>query len=67
LFARAGIRGAREIVVANGEKAEAAATDLGGKVVLKVLFSAIQHKSDVGGVAVGQMCFRPAGWAGDRR
>ena len=54
LFARAGIRGAREIVVGNGEEAEAAASELGGKVVLKVLSSAIQHKSDVGGVAVGQ-------------
>jgi succinyl-CoA synthetase beta subunit len=54
LFARAGVPGAREIVATTAEEAAAAAAALGGKVVLKVLSSQIVHKTEVGGVAVGQ-------------
>ena len=52
LFARFGIRGAREVVVERADEAERAARDFGGRVVLKVLSNEITHKSDVGGVAV---------------
>lgn len=52
LFARFGIRGPRESIVATPEQAEAAARELGGRVVLKILSEQILHKSDVGGVAV---------------
>ena len=52
LFARFGVPCARELVVADGEEAERAARELGGRVVLKILSSEITHKSDVGGVAV---------------
>jgi acetate---CoA ligase (ADP-forming) len=52
LFARFGVRGAREAVVQDAEGAERAARDFGGRVVLKILSSEITHKSDVGGVAV---------------
>ncbi|WP_343654766.1 acetate--CoA ligase family protein [Cupriavidus sp.] len=52
LFARFGVPGVREIVVSDAAGAEAAARDLGGRVVLKILSASITHKSDVGGVAV---------------
>ncbi len=52
LFARFGLPGAREQVVTNAAEAQAAATALGGRVVLKMLSAEITHKSDVGGVAV---------------
>ncbi|NVM93160.1 acyl-CoA synthetase (NDP forming) [Variovorax sp. SG517] len=53
LFSRFGVPCAAERVVASPAKAEAAARELGGRVVLKILSSQITHKSDVGGVAVG--------------
>ncbi len=53
LFARFGLSCAREQVVTNATEAQAAATALGGRVVLKLLSAEITHKSDVGGVAVG--------------
>ncbi|MGH2343128.1 acetate--CoA ligase family protein [Segnochrobactraceae bacterium EtOH-i3] len=53
LFAHYGVTGAEQRVVATAKEATAAATALGGRVVLKVLSEAIPHKSDVGGVAVG--------------
>lgn len=52
LFASFGVPCAREQVATTGEEAERAANELGGRVVLKILSSAITHKSDVGGVAV---------------
>ncbi|HEY6341511.1 MAG TPA: acetate--CoA ligase family protein [Bryobacteraceae bacterium] len=52
LFAAFGIAVAREIAVTDGARAEQAARELGGKVVLKVLSEKIAHKSEVGGVAV---------------
>jgi acyl-CoA synthetase (NDP forming) len=52
LFTRFGIDCARERVVATPSQAEAAARELGGRVVLKILSGEITHKSDVGGVAV---------------
>ncbi|PLP98188.1 acetate--CoA ligase family protein [Cupriavidus pauculus] len=52
LFARFGVPGVREIVVHDAAGAEAAARDLGGRAVLKILSASITHKSDVGGVAV---------------
>ncbi|MDQ7972908.1 MAG: acetate--CoA ligase family protein [Rhodocyclaceae bacterium] len=53
-FARFGVPCAAERVVATPVEAEAAAQALGGRVVLKILSAQITHKSDVGGVAVGQ-------------
>jgi acetate---CoA ligase (ADP-forming) len=53
LFARFGVPCAAERIVASPAEAQAAAHELGGRVVLKVLSSQITHKSDVGGVAVG--------------
>lgn len=53
LFARFGVPCAGEIIVSTPAEAEAAAEQLGGRVVLKILSSQITHKSDVGGVAVG--------------
>ncbi len=53
LFAAFGVTGTRERVVHSAQEAQAAATELGGRVVLKILSSEITHKSDVGGVAVG--------------
>lgn len=53
LFSRFGLPVVREHVVANADEARQAASALGGKVVLKMLSSAVTHKSDVGGVAVG--------------
>ena len=54
LFATFGIPCAREIPVETPEQAVAAASALGGRVVLKVLSADITHKSDIGGVAVSQ-------------
>ena len=48
-----GIPCAAERTVQNTDQARAAAIELGGRVVLKILSSEITHKSDVGGVAVG--------------
>jgi acetate---CoA ligase (ADP-forming) len=53
LFARFGVPSVRERVVTNAQEAQAAARELGAKVVLKLLSSEITHKSEVGGVAVG--------------
>lgn len=52
LFTRFGVPCAREKVVTTPDGAEAAAHELGGRVVLKILSAEITHKSDVGGVAV---------------
>ena len=52
LFARFGLPCVRETVVDDAAAAEAAARDLGGRVVLKILSASVTHKSDVGGVAV---------------
>ncbi len=52
LFARFGVPCTRERVVGNAAEAEAAARELGERVVLKILSAEITHKSDVGGVAV---------------
>jgi len=52
LFTRFGVACARERVVATPPEAEAAARELGGRVVLKILSAEITHKSDVGGVTV---------------
>jgi acetate---CoA ligase (ADP-forming) len=52
LFAAFGIPVAREIAVTDGARAEHAARELGGKVVLKVLSDRIAHKSEAGGVVV---------------
>ncbi|VTU28347.1 succinyl-CoA synthetase subunit alpha [Variovorax sp. SRS16] len=52
LFARFGIPSVRECIVRSAEEAEAAAHDVGEKVVLKILSRTITHKSEVGGVAV---------------
>jgi acyl-CoA synthetase (NDP forming) len=53
LFTRYGIQGVAEVAVAMPAEAAAAAQRLGGKVVLKILSRHIQHKTEVGGVAVG--------------
>lgn len=52
VFTRFGVPCAREIVVTTPLEAEAAARELGDRVVLKILSAEITHKSDVGGVAV---------------
>ncbi|WP_196259155.1 acetate--CoA ligase family protein [Pelagibacterium limicola] len=52
LFERFGLAGAEQRIVQSAEEAVAAARELGGKVVLKVLSNEIAHKSDVGGVRV---------------
>ncbi|WP_219209697.1 acetate--CoA ligase family protein [Variovorax boronicumulans] len=52
LFARFGVRGVREIPVADREAAQRAAPSLGERVVLKILSRTITHKTEVGGVAV---------------
>ncbi len=52
LFAQFGIPVAREMAVATPAEAEAAARELGGPVVLKILSRHILHKTEVGGVAV---------------
>lgn len=53
LFTKFGVQCAAERAVQTPTQAEAAAAELGGRVVLKILSSEITHKSDVGGVAVG--------------
>ena len=53
LFARFGLRGADQQVVQDAAGAIAAASAMGGRVVLKVVSRDIPHKSDVGGVRVG--------------
>ena len=53
LFAQFGIPCAAERTIQTSDQAQAAAVELGGRVVLKILSSEITHKSDVGGVAVG--------------
>ncbi len=53
LFTKFGVPCAAERIVHTPEQAHAAAVELGGRVVLKILSSEITHKSDVGGVAVG--------------
>lgn len=58
LFSRFGVPCAREVVVRTPAEAEQAASELGGKVVLKILSGEITHKSDVGGVAVGLVAER---------
>lgn len=52
LFACFGVHCAGERIVSSPAEAEAAARELGGRVVLKILSAEITHKSDVGGVAV---------------
>ncbi|HEU0203316.1 MAG TPA: acetate--CoA ligase family protein, partial [Burkholderiaceae bacterium] len=52
LFARFGVPCAREVIVTTPAEAVAAARELGGRVVLKILSSEITHKTEVGGVAV---------------
>jgi acetate---CoA ligase (ADP-forming) len=52
LFARFGVSCARERIVTSPVQAEAAARELGGRVVLKILSSEITHKTEVGGVAI---------------
>jgi acyl-CoA synthetase (NDP forming) len=53
LFARFNVPCAAERIVMTPAEADAAARELGGRVVLKILSSQITHKSDVGGVAIG--------------
>ncbi len=53
LFGRFGVPCTAEQVVDTAEQAKAAANELGGRVVLKILSTDITHKSDVSGVAVG--------------
>lgn len=52
VFAAFGVPGVREIAVVDAAQAAAAAEQLGGRIVLKILSGDITHKSDVGGVAV---------------
>jgi len=53
VFARFNVPCAAERIVTTPAEAQAAARELGGRVVLKILSSQITHKSDVGGVAIG--------------
>lgn len=53
LLREAGIRTVDERVCSSAEEAVAAAEELGFPVVLKILSSEIQHKTEVGGVIVG--------------
>lgn len=53
LFAHYGLEGAAQQLVQTAAEAEAAASDFGGNLVLKVVSQAIAHKSDVGGVRIG--------------
>jgi len=53
LFARFGVPVTREQTASDAAAAAAAARDMGGEVVLKILSRAIAHKSDLGGVRVG--------------
>lgn len=52
LFSIFGIPTVREAVVTSPEEAQVAARSLNGRAVLKILSADIQHKSDVGGVAM---------------
>jgi acetate---CoA ligase (ADP-forming) len=52
LFTRFGVPCAPERIVTSPAQAEAAARELGGRVVLKILSSEITHKTEVGGVAI---------------
>ncbi|MEM5274627.1 acetate--CoA ligase family protein [Cupriavidus taiwanensis] len=52
LFGGFGVPVAKEVVVATGDEAKAAAQAFRGNVVLKILSAEITHKSDVGGVDV---------------
>lgn len=52
LFHRFGVPCASERIVTTPAEAEAAARELGGRVVLKILSSRITHKTEVGGVAI---------------
>ena len=52
LFSRFGVPCVRERVVTTPQEAHEAASELGDRVVLKILSSEITHKSDVAGVAV---------------
>ena len=52
LFVLFGIPAVAEKIVVTPAEAKAAAQELGGRVVLKILSGEITHKSDVGGVAV---------------
>ena len=52
LFSNFGITCANEIIVHSAKQATEAASELGHRVVLKILSSEIMHKSDMGGVAV---------------
>jgi acyl-CoA synthetase (NDP forming) len=53
LFARYGIPSVTEYAVATPAEAGAAARHIGADVVLKILSRHVQHKTEVGGVAVG--------------
>jgi acyl-CoA synthetase (NDP forming) len=53
LFSRFGVPCAPERIVKTPAEAEAAARELGGRVVLKILSSEITHKTEIGGVAIG--------------
>ncbi|HEX5933425.1 MAG TPA: acetate--CoA ligase family protein [Pseudorhizobium sp.] len=53
LFDHYGLSGTDQRIVHTASEATAAAEEMGGRVVLKVLSSEIAHKSDVGGVKVG--------------
>ena len=53
LFSRFDVPCAPERIVTSPMEAEAAARELGGRVVLKILSSEITHKTEVGGVAIG--------------
>ena len=50
---KAGIPMAGGVIARSAEEAVARAREIGFPVVLKILSAAIQHKSDVGGVAIG--------------
>lgn len=52
LFARHGLRVPRETIATTPQEAANAARELGFPVVLKLLADGVQHKSDVGGVAL---------------
>ncbi|CAN0410680.1 unnamed protein product, partial [Discosporangium mesarthrocarpum] len=50
LFAAFGINAVREIAIAAPEEAQAAAAELGGPVVVKILARDLAHKTEAGGV-----------------
>jgi acyl-CoA synthetase (NDP forming) len=53
LLRKAGIPMTGGVIARSAEEAVARAREIGFPVVLKILSAAIQHKSDVGGVAIG--------------